>query len=173
MDNWDASEEAAAYKLQEHWPLKLCNEFDCKHNSPLCLSETSFLFQIFHEYPKLLRSSQGWFLVMWPHSLLCLWFNFIAVSSYKLLLEMQTAKPQKSQLCLTELLVMLQRLLYCFEIWVLMGEVFLIATRTFVLICPCKAVQQDGPVVQNRLSQFDWRLKDLLNLRIHHFSELV
>lgn len=36
MDSWDVSEEAAAHKLQEHWPSGLCSEFDCKHNSPPC-----------------------------------------------------------------------------------------------------------------------------------------
>jgi len=44
MDNGDASEEAAAYKLQEQWASELCSKFNCKRISPPCLTETSFLF---------------------------------------------------------------------------------------------------------------------------------
>lgn len=67
---------------------------------------------------------------------------------------------------------MLEKIPYCWEIWVLMEGVS-DCHKEMVLTCPYKALQQDGPVVQNRLSEFDWRLKDLLNLRIRNFPELV
>lgn len=55
--NWDTSEEAAAYKLQERWPSELCSKSDQKHISPPCLTETSLLFP-FSEMPQVLKASE-------------------------------------------------------------------------------------------------------------------